>query len=99
MAVAMMLACLLVSVESSGSNREYLASLPLQGTLTFDNTTACSADSRYLRPAAVVYPTSVDDIATIVSAVASSDSDLTVAARGLGHNIRIRSQVPAINAF
>jgi cytokinin dehydrogenase len=92
-----MVGCLLASLTATSADsisesiRKYLSSLPLQGTLTFDTTTACSARFT-VAPAGVVYPTSVEDIATVVRAVATSESDLTVAARGLGHNIRIRSQ-------
>jgi hypothetical protein len=88
--------CLLASVGAlSATSRNNLASLKLQGTLTLDDTTACPN----IVSAGVVYPSSVEDIATIVRAVASSDSDLTVAARGLGHNIRGRSQVTAQSIF
>ncbi|KAG0599156.1 hypothetical protein M758_12G131900 [Ceratodon purpureus] len=86
--------CLIASAAAapiSAPDRNTLASLKLKGMLTFDDTTACSANPDIVS-AGVVYPASVEDIATIVRAVASSDSDLTVAARGLGHNIRGRSQ-------
>lgn len=84
--------CLLASVGAlSATSRTNLASLKLQGTLTLDDTTACSANPDIVS-AGVVYPSSVEDIATIVRAVANSNSDLTIAARGLGHNIRGRSQ-------
>lgn len=81
----------------SATDRMYLESLPLQGTLTFDNTTAFGKDWGQLRthlaPAAVLHPTSVADVATIVQAAARSESELTVAARGLGSSIGGQSQV------
>ncbi|KAG0554904.1 hypothetical protein KC19_12G129000 [Ceratodon purpureus] len=92
--VLVLVGCLIASAAAapiSATSRNTLASLKLKGMLTFDDTTACSANPDIVS-AGVVYPSSVEDIATIVRAVASSDSDLTVAARGLGHNIRGRSQ-------
>ena len=81
----------------STTDRMYLESLSLQGTLTFDNTTASATDWGQLRsqlpPSGVMHPTSVDDIATVVAAVARSESELTVAARGLGSSIWGQSQV------
>ena len=79
------------------SDRMYLESLPLQGTLTFHNTTAFALDWGQLRtrlpPSVVVHPSSVHDIATVVAAVAKSESQLTVAARGLGSSIFGQAQV------
>ena len=94
--VLAVVACIFATVGAgslSATTRTSLASLKLQGILTFDDTMACSANPDIVS-AGVVYPSSVEDIATIVRAVASSESELTVAARGLGHNIRGRSQVP-----
>lgn len=83
------------------TDRMYLESLALQGMqLSFDNTTAATKDwgqLRHLAPAAVVYPRGVEDVATIVQAVARSESDLTIAARGLGHSTNGQAQVP--NSF
>lgn len=83
----------------SSDQRAYLESFSLQGLLSFDNTSAVAKDWGHLRqglvPQAVVYPSAVADIATIVSAVARSDSELTVAARGLGHSINGQAQVKA----
>lgn len=88
-----MVGCLLASAGAlSATSRNTLSSLKLQAILTFDNTTACSANPDIVS-AGVLYPSSVEDIATIVKAIARSDTELTVAARGLGHNIRGRSQV------
>ena len=88
------------SITRSGiaaTDRVYLESLALQGMqVSFDNTTVAANDwgqLRHLAPAAVVYPRSVEDIATVVAAVARSESDLTVAARGLGHSINGQAQV------
>lgn len=83
----------------AATDRMYLESLVLQGVqLSFDNTTAAAKDwgrLRHLAPAAVVHPRGVEDIATIVAAVARSESDhLTVAARGLGHSVNGQAQVP-----
>jgi len=82
----------------SASDRTYLESLSLQGTLTFDNTTAFAKDWGQLRthraPAGVVHPSSVEDVAAIVRAAARPESELTVAARGLGSSIGGQSQVP-----
>nr|PNR49871.1 hypothetical protein PHYPA_011767 [Physcomitrium patens] len=98
--VAAFVGCILVFLSqtcygSATTDRIYLKSLPLQGMLSFDNTTAAAKDwgqLRSLKPAAVVYPTAVEDIATILQAVARSESELTVAARGLGHSINGQAQ-------
>lgn len=91
------------SVEEIGDHRVYLESVSssLQGRLSFENTSTVVKDwghlRRYQAPAAVVYPTGVEDVATIVQAVASrADSELTVAARGLGHSINGQAQVRSI---
>ncbi|KAG0581883.1 hypothetical protein M758_3G016900 [Ceratodon purpureus] len=80
----------------AATDRMFLESLALQGMqLSFDNTTAATKDwgkLRHLEPAAVVYPRGVEDIATIVQAVARSESDLTIAARGLGHSTNGQAQ-------
>lgn len=87
----------------SASDRMYLESLSLQGTLTFDNTTASAKDwgqlRRFVAPAGVLQPASVEDIATVVGAVGRLESDLTVAARGLGSSVGGQSQVPMISQF
>lgn len=92
-----LLAVLTGTCCSSSDQRTFLESFSLQGLLSFDNTSAVAKDWGQLRqglvPQAVVYPSAVADIATIVSAVARSDSDLTVAARGLGHSINGQAQV------
>lgn len=83
----------------SPADRMSLESLSLKGYLSFDNTSAASKDwglIRHLAPAGVVYPACVDDIVAIVAAVAQSESDLTIAARGLGHSIGGQSQVNLI---
>lgn len=81
----------------SPGDRKYLESLSLQGKLTFENTTASAKDWGQLRgvtaPAVVLHPTSVDDIATVVRSVARLESELTVAARGLGSSTGSQSQV------
>ena len=76
-----------------------LESLSLKGSLSFDNTSSASKDwgmIRHLAPAGVVYPACVNDIVAIVTAVTQSESDLTIAARGLGHSIGGQSQVNSI---
>jgi hypothetical protein len=83
----------------SATDRMYLESLSLQGTLTFHNTTAFASDWGHIRthlpPSGVVHPTSVHDIATIVAAIARSESELTIAARGLGSSTSGQAQVIA----
>lgn len=88
--------CSSEGIVVSAADRVYLESFSLQGMLSFENTTAVVKDwgqMRHLAPAAVVYPTAVEDVATIVQAVARSDSDLTIAARGVGHSINGQAQV------
>jgi hypothetical protein len=83
----------------SPADRMSLESLSLKGYLSFDNTSAASKDwglIRHLAPAGVVYPACVNDIVAIVAAVTQSESDLTIAARGLGHSIGGQSQVNSI---
>lgn len=83
----------------SSADRMSLESLSLKGYLSFDNTSAASKDwglIRHLAPAGVVYPACVNDIVAIVAAVTQSESDLTIAARGLGHSIGGQSQVNSI---
>ncbi len=65
-----------------------------------ENTSSAVAVSRdwglikHLEPAAVLHPTSVHEIAELVGAVASSSStNLTIAAKGVGHSINGQSQV------
>ncbi len=65
-----------------------------------ENTSSALAVSRdwglikHLQPAAVLHPTSVHDIAELIRAVASSSStNLTIAAKGVGHLINGQSQV------
>lgn len=68
--------------------------------MSFENTSSASQDwgrIRQLAPAGVVYPKSVADIVSIVQAVARSDSDLTVAARGFGHSVGGQAQVLSIH--
>ena len=83
----------------SSADRMSLESLSLKGSLSFDNTSSASKDwgmIRHLAPAGVVYPACVNDIVAIVTAVTQSESDLTIAARGLGHSIGGQSQVNSI---
>lgn len=65
-----------------------------------ENTSSAVAVSRdwglikHLQPAAVLHPTSVHEIAELIRAVASSSStNLTIAAKGVGHSINGQSQV------
>ncbi len=65
-----------------------------------ENTSSAVAVSRdwgfikHLQPAAVLHPTSVHEIAELIRAVASSPStNLTIAAKGVGHSINGQSQV------
>ncbi|CAK9192296.1 unnamed protein product [Sphagnum troendelagicum] len=64
-----------------------------------ENTSSAVAVSRdwglikHLQPAAVLHPTSVHEIAELIRAVASSSStNLTIAAKGVGHSINGQSQ-------
>ncbi len=65
-----------------------------------ENTSSAVAVSRdwglikHLQAAAVLHPTSVHEIAELIRAVASSSStNLTIAAKGVGHSINGQSQV------
>jgi hypothetical protein len=71
-----------------------------------ENTSSAVAVSRdwglikHLQPAAVLHPTSVHEIAELIRAVASSSStNLTIAAKGVGHSINGQSQVCPVLSF
>lgn len=83
-------ACSLSQLECSK-----LASVPLIGYLTFYDISYAAQDFGMIRsfpPAAVLHPGSESDIASIVSTVLESNSNLTIAARGPGHSVHGQSQ-------
>ncbi|KAJ7567676.1 hypothetical protein O6H91_01G001900 [Diphasiastrum complanatum] len=72
-----------------------LAALNLDGELSFSKIANASRDFGNIHhtfPAAVLYPDSVKDIATVVQFVYASSSNLTIAAKGAGHSIYGQSQ-------
>ncbi|KAG0554892.1 hypothetical protein KC19_12G128300 [Ceratodon purpureus] len=78
----------------SREDHALLSSLPLDGSLTFSNTSSAASDFgliHFALPAAIVYPKSVRDVQVAVSAVASSPG-LTLAARGRGHSVHGQAQ-------
>lgn len=84
-------ACVLQDVASTA-----LGLLKLKGYLSFHDTSAAARDFgliKHFPPAAVLYPNSVEDVAALIRAVASSSTNLTVAAKGPGHSINGQAQV------
>lgn len=80
----------------SHEDHALLSSLPLDGSLTFSNTSSAASDFgliHFALPAAILYPKSVRDVQVAVSAVASR-SGLTLAAKGRGHSVHGQAQVP-----
>jgi cytokinin dehydrogenase len=83
-------ACVLQDVACTA-----LGLLKLKGYLSFHDTSAAARDFgliKHLPPAAVLYPNSVEDVAALIRAVASSSTNLTVAAKGPGHSINGQAQ-------
>ncbi|KAG0621417.1 hypothetical protein M758_3G018300 [Ceratodon purpureus] len=80
----------------SHDNRARLSSLPLDGSLTFSNTSSAASDFgliRFSEPSAVVHPKSVSDIEAVVHAVLrDTRSGLTLAAKGRGHSVHGQAQ-------
>ena len=95
-----LLVCLLlardeVAKPSSGVDHALLSSLPLDGSLTFSNTSSAASDFGLIHfavPAAVLYPQSIRDVQAAVRAVASH-AGLTLAAKGRGHSVHGQAQV------
>jgi hypothetical protein len=85
------------SCSLSRDHRALLSSLPLDGALTFSNTSSAAADFgliHFSQPGAVVYPKSVRDIELVVRAVQSDTRPgLTLAAKGRGHSVHGQAQV------
>jgi hypothetical protein len=70
--------------------------LKLNGYLSFHGISAAARDwglIKHMPPAAVLHPDSVHDIAELIRVVASSSSNLTVAAKGPGHSVNGQAQV------
>jgi hypothetical protein len=92
-----LLVCLLLAQDKTPAElavRE-LSSLPLDGSLTFSNTSSAASDFGLIHfavPAAVLYPQSVRDVQAAVRAVASL-AGLTLAAKGRGHSVHGQAQV------
>ncbi|KAJ7566881.1 hypothetical protein O6H91_02G123000 [Diphasiastrum complanatum] len=77
-----------------------LVALELDGYLSFSNTADAARDFGSMRheyPSAVLYPSSVKDIAAVVRTVYASPSNLTIAAKGSGHSIH--GQAQALNGI
>ena len=70
--------------------------LNLKGFISFRNTSSVASDWGFMKsypPAGILYPHHVSDIVSVVRAVSSSNSLLTIAARGHGHSINGQAQV------
>lgn len=82
-------------VDSSSAGMDHpLAALDLQGAISFEDTASAAVDFGNIyhnRPAAVVFPASVDDISAVIRYAGHSPT-LTVAARGNGHSINGQAQ-------
>lgn len=73
-----------------------LAALELDGSLTFRDTSFAAVDFGHIvsaRPAAVLHPGSTRDIAKLVRFVYASSSNVSIAARGVGHSANGQAQV------
>ncbi|KAL5056613.1 hypothetical protein RYX36_037295 [Vicia faba] len=101
--IALFLSCIIATRFNlclSNSNIPFsLKTLPLEGHLSFDETSLNKASTdfgnRYqYHPVAVLHPNSVSDIATTIKHVfhMGPSSHLTVAARGHGHSLQGQSQ-------
>jgi cytokinin dehydrogenase len=69
--------------------------LKLNGYLSFHGISAAARDwglIKHMPPAAVLHPDSAHDIAELIRVVASSSSNLTVAAKGPGHSVNGQAQ-------
>lgn len=85
----------------SHEDHALLSSLPLDGYLSFSNTSVAGSDfgrTQFSLPAAVLHPKSVSDVQAVVRAVASRPG-LTLAAKGRGHSVHGQAQVTIVPVF